>query len=170
MLAFRFARRELRTGVRGLRIVLACLALGVAAIAAVGSLREGIERGLATEGRRILGGDLEIQGGAQPLPDTLRDFLRNRGATLSDIVQMRSMLIAENGERQLVELKAVDPAYPLVGQAELNHGVLQPELAERAGLPGLAAEQVVIDRLGVKPGAHVKLGGAIFELRSALLR
>ena len=63
MLALRFARRELRTGVRGLRIVLACLALGVAAIAAVGSLREGIDRGLQTEGRRILGGDLEIEGG-----------------------------------------------------------------------------------------------------------
>ena len=60
-IALRFAARELRGGVRGLRIVLACLALGVAAIAAVGSLREGIEAGLASEGRRILGGDLEIQ-------------------------------------------------------------------------------------------------------------
>ena len=54
MIAFTFARRELRGGVRGLRIVIACLALGVAAIAAVGSLREGIGRGLATEGRRLL--------------------------------------------------------------------------------------------------------------------
>src|SRR3954447_17052387 len=106
-LAVRFARRELRSGVRGLRIVLACLALGVAAIAAVGSLREGIERGLASEGRRILGGDIEVQSGAQPLPDTLRDWLRARGAGVSDIVAMRSMLVAENGERQLVELKAV---------------------------------------------------------------
>src|SRR5436305_11782393 len=118
MLAFRFARRELRSGVRGLRIVLACLALGVAAIAAVGSLREGITRGLATEGRRILGGDIEVQVGVQPPPEALRAWLRGRGALLSDIVQMRSMLIAENGERQLVELKAVNPAYPLVGRAE----------------------------------------------------
>ena len=40
-LVLRLARRELRGGVRGLGIVLACLALGVAAIAAVGTLARG---------------------------------------------------------------------------------------------------------------------------------
>ncbi|HYZ61047.1 MAG TPA: FtsX-like permease family protein [Acetobacteraceae bacterium] len=168
--AFRFARRELRGGVRGLRIVLACLALGVAAIAAVGSLREGIEQGLATEGRRILGGDIEIQGGAQKLPDTLRDWLRARGAAISDVVTMRSMLIAANGERQLVELKAVDPAYPLVGTAEVEGGSLQALLAERDGAPGLVAEPIILDRLGIKDGDRVRLGRASFQLRAALTR
>ncbi len=55
--AARFARRELRGGVSGFRIFLACLALGVAAIAAVGSVRSGIEAGLAREGAALLGGD-----------------------------------------------------------------------------------------------------------------
>ena len=117
MLAFRLARRELRGGVRGLWIVLLCLALGVAVIAAVGTLRAATDRGLAEDGRRILGGDLEVESGSQPLPDALRDWLRARGAALSDVVQMRSMLVAPSGERQLVELKAVDAAWPLVGEA-----------------------------------------------------
>ena len=173
MIALRFARRELRGGVRGLRIVLACLALGVGAIAAVGSLREGIERGLATEGRRILGGDLEIQSGAQPLPDALRDWLRARGGQLSDVVQMRSMLIAPgqdggSGERQLVELKAVDLAYPLVGAAAVSAGPLQDALSERDGVAGLVAEQVVLDRLGVQPGALLRLGRSTVQLRGVL--
>ena len=174
MIALRFARRELRGGVRGLRIVLACLALGVGAIAAVGSLREGIERGLATEGRRILGGDLEIQSGAQPLPDTLRDWFRARGAQVSDVVQMRSMLVVPgqgggSGERQLVELKAVDPAYPLVGAAAVSAGSLQDALAERDGMAGLVAEQVVLDRLGVQPGATLRLGQSTVQVRGVLL-
>ena len=117
MLAFRLARRELRGGVRGLWIVLLCLALGVAVIAAVGTLRAATDRGLAEDGRRILGGDLEVESGSQPLPDALRDWLRARGAALSDVVQMRSMLVAPSGERQLVELKVVDAAWPLVGEA-----------------------------------------------------
>ena len=172
--AWTFARRELRGGVRGLRIVLACLALGVAAIAAVGSLREGIERGLATEGRRILGGDLEIQSGAQPLPDALRDWLRARGGTLSEIVQMRSMLVALGpdgapGDRQLVELKAVDASYPLVGAATVAGSTLQDALAERDGMPGLVAEQLVIDRLGVPIGATLRLGRSTVRLRGVLL-
>ena len=174
MIALRFARRELRGGVRGLRIVLACLALGVGAIAAVGSLREGIERVLATEGRRILGGDLEIQSGAQPLPDTLRDWFRARGGQVSDVVQMRSMLVATgpgggSGERQLVELKAVDPAYPLVGAAAVSAGPLQDALSERDGVAGLVAEQVVLDRLGVQPGATLRLGQSTVQVRGVLV-
>ena len=51
MLAFRLARRELRGGVRGLWIVLLCLALGVAVIAAVGTLRAATDRGLAEDGQ-----------------------------------------------------------------------------------------------------------------------
>jgi len=53
MLALRLARRELRGGVRGLWIVLLCLALGVAVIAGVGTLRAATDRGLAEDGRRI---------------------------------------------------------------------------------------------------------------------
>ncbi len=165
MIAWTLARRELRGGVRGLRIVLACLALGVAAIAAVGTLRAGIERGLAENGRTMLGGDLEVQSGAQPLPDALRSWFTARGATLSDVVQMRSMLVAAGGQRQLVELKAVDAAYPLVGAATLDPvGALQPALAGA----GLVAEPIVLDRLGVKPGDSVRVGSASLTVRAAL--
>ncbi len=170
LIALRFARRELRGGVRGLWIVLACLALGVAAIAAVGSLREGVEAGLASEGRQLLGGDMEVEGGAQPLPAALREWLQARGARLSDIVQMRSMLIAANDERQLVELKAVDGAYPLVGTVDVRGGTLQSDLAAKDGAPGLVAEPVVLDRLGIRPGAIVKLGRSEFAVRAELLR
>ena len=60
----RFAARELRSGVKGFRIFLACLALGVAAIAAASSTAEAFRRGLATEAREILGGDLEPSAGS----------------------------------------------------------------------------------------------------------
>src|ERR1700761_5444922 len=119
-LAFTLARRELRGGGRGLWIVLLCLALGVGVIAAVGTLRAAVNAGLAADGRALLGGDLEVDSGTQPLPDALRDWLHGRGATTSDVVQMRSMLVAPSGERQLIELKAVDQAWPLVGSAALD--------------------------------------------------
>ncbi len=165
MIAWTLARRELRSGVRGLRIVLACLALGVAAIAAVGSLRAGIEAGLAADGRRLLGGDVEIQTGAQPPPAALRRWLAERGAATSDLVRMRSMLIASGGERQLVELKVVDAAYPLVGDAALDPpGPLQAALRNN----GLVADPLVLDRLGVRPGGAVRLGQATVTVRAAL--
>jgi putative ABC transport system permease protein len=175
MLAFRLARRELRGGVRGLWIVLLCLALGVAVIAAVGTLRAATDRGLAEDGRRILGGDLEVESGSQPLPDALRDWLRARGASLSDVVQMRSMLVAPSGERQLVELKVVDHAWPLVGEATLDSLSREAGEGEGGGVAaalsnhGLLAERVVLDRLNLHPGDTVRLGSASFTIRGVLL-
>ena len=163
-LVLRLARRELRGGVRGLRIVLATLALGVTAIAAVGSLRQGIEMGLARDGARILGGDVSVLGGSQPLPAALRVWLRARGARISDVISMRSMLVAPSGERLLVELKAVDGAWPLLGQASLDPaGPVQAALAD-----GGVAEPLVLQRLGLHPGDVVRLGNASLVLRAAL--
>lgn len=164
-LAVRLAWRDLRGGLAGLWIVLACLALGVAVIAAVGTLREGIDRGMQADGRLVLGGDLEIESGSEPLPQALREWLRARGAVLSEVVQMRSMLIAPSGDRQLVELKAVDPAWPLVGTAVLDPPAPVTAALERGGI---VVEPLLRDRLGLRPGSVVRLGTASFTLRGAI--
>ena len=169
-LALRLARRDLRGGVRGLRLVVLCLALGVAAIAGVGSLRAAMDAGLAANGRVILGGDLEIGTGAQPPPPALLAWLAARGARVSQLVQMRSLLVAPSGERQLVELRAVDRAWPLVGAPELDPPMpVQQALAERDGLPGLMADPVVLDRLKLKPGDTARLGTATFRITTRLV-
>jgi putative ABC transport system permease protein len=169
MLALRLARRELRGSVRGLRIVVACLALGVAVIGAVGTLRVATERGLAADGRRLLGGDLEIDSGSQRLPEAARGWLIGRGARLSDIVELRTLLVATSGERTLVELKAVDSAWPLVGTVQTNPSLpVAGALAEQDGRFGLLTSQVVLDRLGLHPGETARLGSASFIVRAAL--
>lgn len=161
-LALRFARRDLRGGVTGLRIVLACLALGVAAITAVGTLRAGVEAGIAADGARILGGEVEVASQQGALPQALADWVTARGARLSRITQMRAMAVAPDGERTLVELKAVDEAYPLFGEL-----LLDPPGILMAG--EVVVERIVADRLGLAPGATVRLGDASFRLRGVIL-
>jgi putative ABC transport system permease protein len=169
ILALTIARRELRGGVRGLWIVLLCLALGVGVIAAVGTLRAAVDAGLAADGRALLGGDLEIDGGSQPLPDQLADWLHAQSAVTSNVAQMRSMLVAPSGERQLIELKAVDPKWPLVGQATTAPAQpLSDALRQKDGKYGLLAEQIVLDRLALHPGDSVKLGTATFRVSGTL--
>ncbi len=170
-LALRLAFRELRRGGgRGWWLMLACLALGVGAIAAVGAVRAGVAAGLAADGRRILGGDIEVAAGAEPVPAEVADWLRARGATLSEVVRLRSLLVAPSGARALVELKAVDGAWPLVGAATLAPPQpLADALAPRDGRFGLLVEPAVLDRLGVAVGARLKLGEAEFDLRGVLV-
>jgi putative ABC transport system permease protein len=169
ILALTLARRELRGGVRGLWIVLLCLALGVGVIAAVGTLRAAVDAGLAADGRALLGGDLEVDGGSQPLPGELADWLHTQGAATSEMTQMRSMLVAPSAERQLIELKAVDAGWPLIGGASIepNQSVANA-LRQHDGTYGLLAEQVVLDRLGLHPGDTAKLGTATFRVAGTL--
>ena len=166
-LSLRLAWRDWRGGTgpfRGMGIVLLCLALGVAAIGAIGGLRDAIQSGVSEQRRAILGGDLAIES-SEPLPAALGAFVVARSARVSDTLRMRSMLYAANGKRMLVELFAVDGAYPLVGSASVDGGApLQAALAPRDGLPGLAADRLIVDRLGVHPGDAVRLGDATFRL------
>ena len=172
-IAWRFARRELRSGTPGLRIVIACLALGVAAIAGVGSLASAVLEGVRSDGRRILGGDVEVSLGSRPAPPELRHWIAAREGQVAEVVEMRSMLVAETGarERLLVELKAVGPTWPLYGEARVGgESAVFAALAPRGGLPGLAAEPLVLARLGLAPGDQVRLGEALFRVVGAIER
>ncbi len=113
-LALRFALRELRGGLRGFYVFIACIALGVMAIAGVGSVSASLSEGLAREGRTLLGGDVAfslIQREARP--DEVA-FLRSRGE-VSVAATLRGMVRAGDGRLALVELKAVDGNYPMLG-------------------------------------------------------
>lgn len=163
-LAVRLAWRDLRGGIRGMRIVLACLALGVGAIGSIGSLRAALDRGLATEGSRLLGGDIRIENGSQPLPDALRAWLAAHGGQVSAVTRLRSLLVAPDGQRLLVEVKAVDDAYPLVGAVRLDSAMALPAALHG----GVVADPLVLQRLGLHAGEKVRLGEAEFTLAAAL--
>jgi putative ABC transport system permease protein len=168
--ASKIARRELRGGLRGFRVFLACLALGVAAIAAVGSVRQSIERGLEEQGAVILGGDAEIALTYRFASEAEREWMQSVAEEVSEIVDFRSMAVVGD-ERGLTQIKGVDGAYPLYGAAGL-----QPEMALDAaldgadGLPGAVMDPVLIARLGLETGDRFSLGTKDFILMAALTR
>lgn len=165
------ARRELRTGLRGFRIFLACLALGVAAIAAVGSVSSAMMAGLERDARELLGGDVDLRVVHRPATEAQRAHLDASG-TVSSIVDMRAMARRLDGEaRSLVELKAVDGAYPLVGSVALAPAIgLDLALGERDGIFGAVAEASLAERLGLAVGDRLAVGDATLELRAVLQR
>ena len=170
-LSLRFAARELRSGVRGFRIFLACLALGVAAIAAAGSTAEAFRRGLASEAQEILGGDLAIQADRVFTPKERAVFARTGRSVYTEA--SRAMAEAPSGERRMVELRAIGAGYPLAGKVELagpdgRPVSLSDALAPLAGLPAAAVEQTLLDRLQLKLGQSFTVGDKRF-LASAVL-
>ena len=168
-LALRLMRRELRGGFRGFRIFLACLTLGVAVIAGVGSLAAGVRAGLEGDARAMLGGDVELDLVMRPASEAEQRFLAQNGA-VAEVIGMRAMARRDdNTARSLIELKAVDGAYPLYGSVGVDPaGTLADALAQRNGIWGAVAAPALLDRLGLKVGDIVRVGEARFQLRAAL--
>ncbi len=167
-LALLFARRELRSGVAGFRIFLACLALGVAALAAAGSTAEAFREGLASQSRAILGGDVavSVQGRRfNPLEEAA--FARLGRTTKS--FGVRAMADAPGG-RRLVEVRGVDDAYPLAGHVDLRGAASVQEATRTAdGAPGAAVEPELLDRLHLGVGQRLLIGDQAFIVRAVLV-
>ena len=167
--AWRIARRDLHLGFRGLRLLFLCLFLGVATLAAIGSLTSAITQELRDRGRLILGGDIEIGMTQREASLGDKQAFRQLGA-LSQTIRMRAMAQRVGQGRGnappaiLTELKGVDAAYPLYGALALRHGIYRP-LDAGDILIGDALSQ----RLGIGRGAKLRYGDALFTVRDIIV-
>ena len=170
--ALRLARRELRGGLRGFRIFLACLALGVAAIAGVQSLAGAILDSLTDQGQAILGGDLSLRLLYQEITPAQRQYLRETSSGLAYFTEMRAMARDPADTRSaLVEYKAVDGVYPLYGELELNpHLSLDAALNRDSGQWGAVVESTVLERLELAVGDELLIGELAYEIRAVIQR
>jgi putative ABC transport system permease protein len=158
------AGREMRGGIRGFGIFLACLALGVAAIAAVGVVNAGVTDAVQRNGRVLLGGDARIENVNLPIPQAELDAVIPPEARLARVVTTTTIVRA--GDRRVVaSLKAVDGAYPLYGSV-----VLRPSLPLEKALAddGAVAEPGLLARLGLAVGDSVRLGNLDVRITAVL--
>ena len=163
-----FAMRELRGGVRGFAVFILCIALGVMAISGVGSFARSLTDGLAREGQVILGGDAAFSLFHREAGQEERAFLESRGR-VSAVATMRAMTRAAGDRLALVELKAVDGAYPLYGEMRLEPAMtLGDALAQRDGAFGAAVDSALLSRLGLNQGGRLQLGSATLEIRAVI--
>lgn len=171
MIAWRIARRELRGGLRGFRVFLACLALGVAAIATVGTVRVSIEQGLAREGAVILGGDAEITFTYRFADDAEQAFMEELAYVVSETVDFRSMVVVDRAEveRGLTQVRGVDAAWPLYGEVGLDPPMSITDALAAREVPGAVMARLLVDRLALSVGDRFRLGTQEFELRAVLV-
>src|SRR5260370_26238749 len=138
------------------------------AIAGGGSVAASLGEGLAREGRTLLGGDVGfslIRREAKPEEGAFR----RSGGAVSVAATLRGMARTGDGRLALVELKAVDGGYPMLGELTLDPKMPMGDLlAERDGAFGAAADSTLLARLDLKIGDRVSIGGATFQIRSVV--
>jgi putative ABC transport system permease protein len=171
-LALRLARREMRSGLGGFRLFIACLALGVGAIAAILSFSRAVEEGVKADSREILGGDVSISVLYREASPDQEAFLRGEGQVTRWIdSRVMARPIRANSHPTLVQLKAVEQAYPLYGKLELKGGgSLTDALAKRDGVWGAVVEEAALKRMNIEIGDVVKVGEAPVQIRAVIAR
>ena len=167
--AARFALRELRGGLRGFYVFLACIVLGVATIAGVGSLSRAMTEGIAAEGQTILGGDLSFSIIHRQANTEELSFLNGLGS-VSRVATLRAMARVEETENQaLVELKMIDDAYPLYGKIALDGGGRAQDLLGKTGdVWGAVVDPTLLARLDRKVGDTIQLGRTTLKITGVI--
>ena len=165
-LAARLARRDLRgAGRRHLWAVIACLALGVAAVQVVAGLSRAVEEAVARDARTLFGGDLLFESGNQRPERKALLALLPPGSELAQTLRTTSIAHGAEGRRVTVSLKAVDDAYPLYGELDLDPAMpIGAALDER----GVAVDPTVLPRLGLEIGDSLRIGEADYEIRAVV--
>ncbi|SER43951.1 ABC transporter permease [Sphingobium sp. YR768] len=165
---WRIARRDLHLGFRGLRLLFLCLFLGVATLAAIGSLTAAITQELRDRGRVILGGDIEIAMTQREAGFGDKQAFRQLG-TLSETIRMRAMAQRVGRGRGdappavLTELKGVDAAYPLYGTLTLQGSRYQPMDADH-----ILIGEALAERLDIRRGERLRYGQADFTIAAII--
>jgi len=162
-LILKLAARELRSGLGGFGILIACIALGVGVITGVGALADSLLDGFSRQGRVLLGGDLTATRVHQRANPSERAQMSALG-TVGEVALLRSMARTVDGRDQtLVEIKGVDGSYPLIGDATLQSGRAVQDVLSKPG--AILAPDGLLKRLQLKVGDSFRLGG--YEVRIA---
>ena len=161
------AWRDLRASGRSLWIFVASLLLGVSLVAAGGGLYQQVTESLRADVRLLFGGDVEIES-REPLSTEMLSWVQSR-ATVSTVVDLRTMLMTDDARSQLVELLSVDRAYPLYGTLTLAPaGDLQSTLVLRDGHWGAAIDRALATRLNLAVGDFVSVGQLRLMVRAVV--
>ncbi|MEP0943265.1 MAG: ABC transporter permease [Rhizobiaceae bacterium] len=160
-LAVKFALRELRGGLAGFYVFLACIALGVAAISGVNSVAQSITSGISQEGKLLLGGDVAFRTVHRQVTDDQRNWIATHGE-LSQAATMRAMArLPDGSDQSLIELKAVDAKWPLDGSLKTQPAnVFNPD--------DVVVDPVLLTRLDLNIGDLIKIGSAELKIAGTI--
>lgn len=169
-LALKFARRDFQGRSGGFWLLVAGLAFAITAFALVGSIADAVLDGVRGSARLSVGGDLALRLFHRPANPQERAHLASMGK-ISEIGELRPLVSKANGGPSvLVELKAVDQAYPLLGKMNLSPShPLQTLLNLQNNHFGAVAEPALLDRLSASVGDMVQLGKITIQIRATIV-
>jgi putative ABC transport system permease protein len=169
----RMAVREIRASWQRLLFFFICIAVGVASIVVVRSVIQTVRQGMTTESRTLTGGDIVLRSN-NPFSDRVNGLIdrereANRITAVSHAIEIATMVRPGDAGQQatkMVELRAVEPQFPLYGTLTLADG--RPYAHRLLENHGALVRPELLSLLNLQVGDSILIGQQPFEIRGVI--
>lgn len=167
---FNLTRREIRSSWRRLLFFFLCIALGVGSVVALRSLIQNLTKVVGNDARALMTADVEVSSTNDFSPTDISKIeavvanfpVEDRNETIST-ASMARPVDPSNQTLEFIELKGIEPPFPLVGTFTLSSG--QPFDFNLLEDNGAVLATVLLEELKVKVGDKLKIGEGEFQIR-----
>ena len=169
---FNLTRREIRSSWRRLLFFFLCIAIGVGSIVALRSLIQNLSQSVGGDARALMTADFEVSSTSDFTPTDVEKIESVVGK--SNIIEARNEVLTtsamskpieiSNQKFKTVELKGIEPPFPLVGNFIMSDG--KPFDFKLLENQGAVVAPILLEDLGVKIGDKIRIGEADFQIRA----
>ncbi|MCD9185782.1 MAG: ABC transporter permease [Pyrinomonadaceae bacterium] len=169
---FNLTWREIRSSWRRLLFFFLCIAIGVGSVVALRSLIQNLSQAVGTDARALLTADFEISSTSDFSPTDVQKIEEAVGR--STIIEARNEAITSsamakptdvtNESFSQVELKGIEPPFPLVGNFKISGG--KPFDFKLLENNGAVVSPLLLEDLKIKTGDKIQIAEGVFEIRA----
>ncbi|MFZ1701533.1 MAG: FtsX-like permease family protein [Pyrinomonadaceae bacterium] len=165
-------RREIRSSWRRLLFFFLCIALGVGSVVALRSLIQNLTKVVGNDARALMTADVEVTSTndfspteVSKIEDVVARFpsVEARNETISTASMARPVDPA-NLSVEFVDLRGIEPPFPLVGNFYLSDG--RPFDFELLENRGAVVARILLEEMRLKVGDPIRIGEDEFQIRA----
>ena len=165
MWMLKMAWRDSRGSRRRLFLLISSMVIGIAALVAITSFGDNLQRAIDNEAEALFGADLSLEKNG-PFDGEIEALIDSLGGEQSRRISFASMAYFPSTDlTRLSTIRAIEGEFPFYGQIETS-----PAGEHRAYLEGMNAlvDASLLEQMGVQVGDSIKVGDQAYQIRATL--
>ena len=159
----KYALRDFSRSYKKLWVVTSTLFVSLLLLSLTFSVKEALNSEIDNNSKELLGGDIQVTSGIDPLPEKIIDEFDTLGK-VSAAIEFATMLSKEGESPVFTELRAVDDNYPLYGNIETIPQIASERIFVNSQKPSVLINESIQKLLKLSFGDDVVIMGQQFEV------
>ena len=159
----KYALRDFSRSYKKLWVVTSTLFVSLLLLSLTFSVKEALNSEIDNNSKKLLGGDIQVTSGIDPLPEKIIDEFDTLGK-VSTAIEFATMLSKKGESPVFTELRAVDDNYPLYGNIETIPQIASERIFVNSQKPSVLINESIQKLLKLSFGDDVVIMGQQFEV------